>query len=97
MLYQRASISMDALEINKSLHQPTAPETRFCILLDSAELTRALETFFNRINGADVSTSTHLLDLGEIARKNPEICLVLNPSDDSLCIWGIDVCDVKVS
>ena len=96
VLYQRASISMDPLEINGGLHPPASPSTKFCILLDSAELTRALETFFNKANGADVSTSNPSMDLSEIARKNPEICLVLNPNDDSLCIWGVDVRDTDV-
>lgn len=87
ILYQRASISMNTTEANNDI--PSNPS--FCILVDSAELTRALETVFNRINEADIASSDSLAKLAEIARKSPEICLVLNQNDDSLRVWGIDV------
>ena len=94
VLYQRASISLDPSKMTENLQTPVYP-TMFCILLDSGEVTRALETVFNKMNGTDPAGSSHLSQLADIARKNPEICLVLNPEDDSLCVWGIDVCTLK--
>jgi hypothetical protein len=88
ILYQRASISMD------SSQTPIPSNTTlssFYILVDSAELTRALETVFNKMNTTDTVVSDRLAKVAEIARKSPEICLVLNQHDDSLCVWGIDV------
>jgi len=63
----------------------------FCILVDSAELTRALETVFNKMNGTDIIASGQLTTIAEIAKKGPEICLILNTLGDHLCVWGIDV------
>jgi hypothetical protein len=63
----------------------------FCIFIDSTELTRALETVFNQMNGTDVHESDQLAKIVQIAQKGPDICLILNQIDDSLCVWGIDV------
>jgi len=95
ILYQRTSISM----INSEVHGPISTEhlSSFCILVDTAELTRALETVFNRLNGTDLATSDRLARIAEIARKSPEICLVLNQIDDSLCVWGIDVLPFQIN
>ena len=90
ILYQRTSISMDNSATHSSIRSNDLLSA-FCILIDSAELTRALETIFNRMNGTDTANSDSLAKLAEIARKTPEICLVLNQHDDSLCVWGIDV------
>jgi hypothetical protein len=87
ILYQRASISMNPTDTHSNI--PSNPS--FCILIDSAELTRALETVFNRIDSADIARSGNLSRIAEIARKDPDICLVLNQTDDSLRVWGIDV------
>ena len=90
ILYQRTSISMSDSELHSSI--PTEQcLSSFCILIDSAELTRALETIFNRLNGTDIANSDRLARIAEIARKSPEVCLVLNQNDDSLRVWGIDV------
>ncbi len=90
ILYQRTSISMSNSELHNSI--PTEHFlSLFCIFVDSAELTRALETIFNRLNGTDIANSDRLARITEIARKSPEICLVLNQNDDSLRVWGIDV------
>lgn len=88
ILFRRASISMNDSEAVGSI---PAHRGSFCILVDSADLTRALETVFNRMNGKDDTTSEQLATIAGIARKGPEICLTLNQHDDSLCVWGIDV------
>jgi hypothetical protein len=87
ILYQRSSISMNTSETPGIV--PSYPS--FCILVDSAELTRALETVFNRVNGDDIANSDNLVQIADIARKTPEICLLLDQNDDSLRVWGIDV------
>jgi hypothetical protein len=87
ILYQRSSISMTTSETPGII--PSYPS--FCILVDSAELTRALETVFNRVNGDDIANSDNLVQIADIARKSPEICLLLDQNDDSLRVWGIDV------
>ena len=95
ILYQRTSISMSNSEIHSSIW--TEPFSSFCVLVDSAELTRALETIFNRLNGTDVANSDRLASIAEIARKSPEICIVLNQIDDSLSVWGIDVLPFQIN
>lgn len=87
ILHQCASISMNTPETRGII--PSYPS--FCILVDSAELTRALETVFNKAKGDDIANSDNLVKIADIARKNPEICLLLDQSDDSLRVWGIDV------
>lgn len=90
ILYQRASISMGSAQPDK--YEPSIPQlSTFCIFVDSTELTRALETVFNRMNGIDVHDSDQLAKIAEIARKGPEICLMLNQVNNSICVWGIDV------
>jgi hypothetical protein len=96
ILYQRASISIDCFETNGPL--PSSIFTSaYCILVDSTELTRALETVFNRINGTNAAASGDLEKIAEIARKSPEICLILNQRDDKLCVWGFDVLSPSIS
>jgi len=87
ILYQRASIPMNTPETHGII--PSYPS--FCILVDSAELTRVLETVFNRVNSDDITNSDHLVQFADIARKSPEVCLLLDQNDDSLRVWGIDV------
>jgi hypothetical protein len=95
ILYQRTSISM----CNSGVHSSISTEHlfSFCIFVDSAELTRALETVFNRLNDTDIANTDRLERIAEIARKSPETCLVLNQIDDSLCVWGIDVLPFQIS
>ena len=95
ILYQRTSISMCNSEVHGSIS--TEHLSSFCIFVDSAELTRALETVFNRLNDTDIANSDRLERIAEIARKSPEICLVLNQIDDSLCVWGIDVLPFQIN
>ena len=88
ILFQRASISMNRSDVTSSIPFPCSA---FCIFVDSPELTRALETVFNRMNGNDVTSSGYSATITEIAQMGPEICLVLNQQDDNLCVWGINV------
>lgn len=90
ILYQRASISLNITDAIDSGYQLSS-ESAFCILIDSSELTKALETIFNKMNGCDTENSVIFSKIAEIARKSPEICLILNPLGDSLSVWGIDV------
>jgi hypothetical protein len=90
ILYQRTSISMNAPEMDNPISTGPWPPA-YCILVDSAEVTKALETIFNRTNGVDFASSDYLSKFVEIARKGPDICLVLKPETDSLYVWGIDV------
>jgi hypothetical protein len=90
ILYQRASINMDGL--SETVESPPAKTlSTLCIIIDSTELTKALETVFNRINGDNVEKSENLEIVSDIARKSPELCLVVNQQGNNLCIWGIDV------
>jgi hypothetical protein len=89
ILYQRTSIKMDNSEDHLSI--ASTLHTTFCILVSHSELTRALETVFNRMDGTDDSTSHTLDSVAKIAREGPEICLVLNQAGDKLCVWGIQV------
>jgi hypothetical protein len=63
----------------------------FCIVIDSTELRKALETVFNRINNETVESSERLEVVTDVARRNPELCLVVSQYGNNLCIWGIDV------
>jgi len=90
ILYQRASIKMDSPEDHVSI--ASTLDTTFCILVSHSELTRALETVFNKMDRTDDSTSHTLDSVAEIAREGPEICLILNQAGDKLCVWGIHVC-----
>ena len=81
---------MNAPEMDNPISRGPWPPA-YCILVDSAEVTKALETIFNRTNGVDFASSDYLSKFVEIARKGPEICLVLKPETDSLYVWGIDV------
>lgn len=82
---------MNAPEVDSPISTDPWPSA-YCILVDSAEVTKALETIFNRTNGVDFTSSNYLSKFVEIARKGPEICLVLEPQTNSLYVWGIDVC-----
>ena len=95
ILYQRTSISMSNPEVHSSIS--TKPFSSFCIFVDSGELTGALETIFNQLTDTDIANSDRLARIAEIARKNPEICIVLNQIDDSLCVWGIDVLPFRIN
>jgi len=90
ILHQRTSISMNAPEIDGQI-STARPSPAYCILVDSAEVTKALETIFNRTNGVDFASSDYLSKFVEIAKKGPEICLVLEPQTNALYVWGIDV------
>ena len=91
ILYQRASINMQGpSDTLAGLRSAPTPST-FCIVIDSTELTKALETVFNRTNGDSVGVSGKLEVVADIARKSPELCLVVSQRGDNLCIWGINV------
>ena len=62
-----------------------------CIVLDSSELTKALETMLNQINGNPIQGADLLQKISHIARESPDLCLVLNQRGNELDIWGIDV------
>lgn len=88
ILYQRASVPIypDTIDsIRPSIHTASA----LCILIDSTELTKALETLLNRMDGANSSTPTDLIS--GLAREAPDLCLVLNLYGNTLVLWGIDV------
>lgn len=88
ILYKRASISLDGSSIpTSSINLPTI----CCIVLDSSELTKALETMLNQINGNPIRGADMLQKISDIARESPDLCLVLNQRDNELDIWGIDV------
>ena len=90
ILYQRASLDMgSSLElVTKLPSQPTI--STFCIVVDSTELTKALETVCNRTSN-NMEVSKNLEIVADIARKSPELCLVVNHQGDNLCVWGVDV------
>jgi hypothetical protein len=94
ILYQRASVLVypDAV---RGTHPSTQNIFAMCILIDAAELTKALETFLNRTEGDNGSTPAELI--AGIAREAPDLCLVLSLYGNTLVVWGIDVTSLIVS
>jgi hypothetical protein len=88
ILYQRASVLVypDAIH---GAHPFTENIFAMCILVDAAELTKALETLLNRTEGDNGSTPAELI--AGIAREAPDLCLVLSLYGNTLVVWGIDV------
>jgi len=68
-----------------------ASPSRFWILVDNSELTRALETVFNKSDYEKHFITDELDAITDVARKNPEVCLALDQTGDQLLVWGIDV------
>ena len=65
-------------------------------MIDSSELTKALETLFNQRNGKAFHDADILEKVSNIARKSPDLCLVLNQRGNELHVWGVDVCLLKI-
>ena len=63
----------------------------FWILVDNSELTRALETVFNKSDHEKYPMADELDTITDLARKSPEVCLALDQTGDRLLVWGIDV------
>jgi hypothetical protein len=89
VLYQRASISMHTPQFDGASTIPHL--SHFWILVDNSELTRALETVFNKSDREKNTISDDLDTISDIARKSPEVCIALDQTDDRLLVWGIDV------
>lgn len=89
ILYQRASVSMHTLQFDGASTKPHL--SHFWILVDNSELTRALETVFNKSDQEKNTISDDLDAISDIARKSPEVCIALDQTDDRLLVWGIDV------
>jgi hypothetical protein len=89
ILYQRASVSMQSPQFDGVSSQPHL--SYFWILVDNSELTRALETVFNKSDREKSPVSDELETITDIARKSPEVCLALDQNNDQLFVWGIDV------
>jgi hypothetical protein len=88
ILYQRASVPIcpETVDgIRPSINRASA----LCILIDSTELTKALETLLNRMDDNNGSTPAELIS--GLAREAPDLCLVLNLYGNKLVVWGIDV------
>ena len=89
IIYQRASISMHSPQF-KDLSSMASPSC-FWILVDNSELTRALETVFNKSDHEKYPMADELDTITDLARKSPEVCLALDQTGDRLLVWGIDV------
>jgi hypothetical protein len=89
ILYQRASVSMHTPQFDGASTNPHL--SHFWILVDNSELTRALETVFNKSDLEKNTISDDLDTISDIARKSPEVCIALDQTDDRLMVWGIDV------
>lgn len=93
MLYKRISINLDIPSVSPA---STALSPILCIVIDSSELTKALETLFNQRNGKSLHDADLLEKVSDIARKSPDLCLVLNQRGNELHVWGVDVCLLNI-
>jgi hypothetical protein len=88
ILYRRASLNLDT----STLYTPSMILPPICcIVIDSSVLTKVLETMFNQSNGKPVRDADLQQKISDIARRGPDLCLVLNQRGNELDIWCIDV------
>jgi hypothetical protein len=93
MLYKRISINLNIPSISLA---SKALSPILCLVIDSSELTKALETLSNQRNGNTLQDANILEKVSDIARKSPDLFLVLNQQGNELCVWGVDVCFLNI-
>jgi hypothetical protein len=93
-MYRRASVSLGA---STGLYPSFTLPPICCIVIDSSEFTKVLETVFNHTNGSPIRDADLQQKILDIARRGPELCLVLNQRGNELDIWCIDVRSMKSS
>ena len=93
MLYKRISINLNIPSISPA---SKALSPILCLVIDSSELTKALETLSNQRNGSTLQDANILEKVSDIARKSQDLFLVLNQHGNELCVWGVDVCFLNI-
>jgi hypothetical protein len=92
VLYQRTAIN---LEFPQSEISPRSdiPGPLDVIIIHGADFTKALETVFNQSTEANRNTALceNIEKIVDIARKAPDICLVISPREKRLAVWEINV------